>query len=81
MLEPLASTPSQSQTYNQQIDKYPHEWIDEWKQDIQSEDAKWEEIAYIARDVNKQYGLSLAYYYLNQEKNVLKRREIKQKIK
>lgn len=79
LIGPLNPTPSDQ--FNEQIDKYPQEWLDEWAEGVQSEDAKWEEIAYVARDLDTSTGISLAYLYLNQQTVPIKRRQIGNKIK
>lgn len=47
---------------------------------MQSDDAKWEEIAYIMRYEDYNYGLNLAYFYLNRTTDAEKKEQIKDSI-
>ena len=48
---------------------------------MQSEDAKWEEIAYVMQELDYDYGVSLAYYYLNQIGNREQKKAFREKIR
>jgi hypothetical protein len=81
LVEPLAPNLEANADFNEQIDKYPKEWIEEWNDGVQSEDAKWEEIAYVMQELDYDYGVSLAYYYLNQIGNREQKKAIREKIR
>ena len=51
---------------NVSVDKQLTEWLAEWKVGTQSEQAKWVQIAYIMEEIDYDYGLNLAYFYINQ---------------
>lgn len=48
---------------------------------MQSEDAKWEEIAYVMQELDYDYGVSLAYYYLNQIGNREQKKAVREEIR
>ncbi len=81
LIEPLQPKIQAQPDFNEQIDKYPNEWIEEWAQGIQSQQAKWLEIQYIIQELDYNHGIQLAYFYLNQQSIPKKRKEILEKIK